>query len=427
VERTIAPSSRLLGSIEVPADKSLTHRALILAAMCRGESLIEGHIAGQDVGSTRRCIELLGSRTEVVGHNLLSVGGNGWRTPEEAALDAGNSGTTMRLLAGALAGRRGRFVLSGDESLSRRPMARIAEPLRLMGAGVELTEGSHAPIELTGGALQGISYTPEVASAQVKGAILLAGLQAEGSTTVTETVATRDHTERFLRWLGASIRIGQGFVTVEGGDQVFEREGFRCSVPGDLSSAAYFLVAACLCPASKVEVRNVGLNPGRTGIIEVLKAMGADVQLALESEAPEPIGTVVTSTSNLKAVEVRGALIPRTIDELPLVALAATQAEGATVIGDAADLRAKESDRIEVLAQNLRILGADVEELPDGLSITGPTRLSGGTVDARGDHRMAMTFALAGLIAADPVTVTGWDAAAVSYPGFERVLDGLIR
>ena len=411
----------------MPADKSLTHRALILAAMCRGDSLIEGHIAGQDVGSTRRCIELLGSRTEVLGQNLLSVEGNGWRTPPEAHLDAGNSGTTMRLLAGALAGRRGRFVLSGDESLSRRPMMRIAQPLRRMGAHLELTQGSHAPIEIAGGALMGITYAPEVASAQVKGAVLLAGLQAEGATTVSEAVPTRDHTERFLRWLGAAVRIGEGFVTVDGGDQIFNREGFECRIPGDLSSAAYFLVAACLCPSSRVEVRDVGLNPGRTGIIEVLKAMGAHLQVAFESEAPEPIGTVVGSSSKLRAVEVRGALIPRTIDELPLVALAATQAEGATFITDAADLRAKESDRISVVAQNLRILGAKVEELPDGLCVTGPTRLHGGTVDAHEDHRMAMTFAVAGLIASDPVTVTGWNSAAVSYPGFERVLSGLTR
>lgn len=427
MERTFSSSSHLSGTIEVPADKSLTHRALILAAMCRGDSLIEGHIAGQDVGSTRRCIELLGSRTEVLGQNLLSVRGNGWQTPREALLDAGNSGTTMRLLAGALAGRRGRFVLSGDESLSRRPMMRIAQPLRRMGANVELAQGSHAPMELTGGPLKGITYAPEVASAQVKGAVLLAGLQAEGYTTVSEKAPTRDHTERFLRWLGASVRISEGSVTVEGGDQIFEREGFKCKIPGDLSSAAFFLVAACLCPGSKVEIREVGINPGRTGIIEVLKAMGAQVQVGFESDAPEPIGTVVSSSSKLRAVEVGGALIPRTIDELPLVALAATQAEGTTFITDAADLRAKESDRIAVIARNLRILGAKVEELPDGLCITGPTRLHGGTVDAHGDHRMAMTFAVAGLIAGDPVTVTGWDSAAISYPGFDRVLAGLIR
>ena len=409
----------------MPADKSLTHRALILAAMCRGESRIKGHIAGGDVGSTRRCIELLGSRTEALGQNLLRVEGNGWRTPPEAHLDAGNSGTTMRLLAGALAGRNGRFVLSGDESLSRRPMMRIAQPLRRMGARVELTQGSHAPIELTGGALKGITYAPEVASAQVKGAVLLAGLQAEGSTTVEEAVPTRDHTERLLRWLGASVRTGEGFVTVDGGDQIFEREGFECRVPGDLSSAAYFLVAASLCPGSRVEIRDVGLNPGRTGIIEVLKAMGAHLEVAFESDAPEPIGTVVSGSSKLEAVNVNGALIPRTIDELPLVALAATQAEGTTFITDAADLRAKESDRIAVLAKNLRILGAKVEELPDGLGITGPTRLHGGIVDAHSDHRIAMTFAVAGLIASDPVTVTGWGCAAVSYPGFDRVLAGL--
>ena len=427
MDRTFQTSGHLSGSIEVPADKSLTHRTLILAAMCRGESRIKGHIAGGDVGSTRRCIELLGSRTEALGQNILRVEGNGWRTPSEAYLDAGNSGTTMRLLAGALAGRKGRFVLSGDESLSRRPMTRIAKPLRRMGARVELTQGSHAPIELTGGALKGITYAPEVASAQVKGAVLLAGLQAEGSTTVEEAVPTRDHTERLLRWLGASVRTGEGFVTVDGGDQIFDREGFECRVPGDLSSAAYFLVAACLCPGSRVEIRDVGLNPGRTGIIEVLKAMGAHLEVAFESDAPEPMGTVVSTSSKLQAVNVNGALIPWTIDELPLVALAATQAEGTTLITDAADLRAKESDRIAVLAKNLRILGAKVEELSDGLSITGPTRLHGGIVDAHSDHRIAMTFAVAGLIASDPVTVSGWGCAAVSYPGFDRVLAGLLR
>jgi 3-phosphoshikimate 1-carboxyvinyltransferase len=426
VDRTFEPCSRLRGSIEVPADKSVAHRALILAAMCSGESTIAGRIAGRDVASTRQCIEALGSSTESAGPALLRVSGTGWKTPPEAALDAGNSGTTMRLLTGALAGRPGRFVLSGDESLSSRPMNRVAEPLRRMGARIELAEGAHAPIEVEGGQLVGISYAPEVASAQVKGAILLAGLQAEGTTTVKEALPTRDHTERFLRWLGVPVVAAEGFVTVQGGESLFGRPGFECTIPGDLSSAAYFLVAACLCANSRVEVDDIGLNPGRTGIIEVLEAMGGEVEVAFESDAPEPIGKVTASSSRLSPTELSGELIPRTIDELPLVALAATQAEGTTVIKDAGELRAKESDRIAVLARNLRLLGAKVEEEPDGLSVTGPAPLHGGVVDAAGDHRMAMTFAVAGLIASDPVTVTGWDSAAVSFPEFDRVLRQLL-
>lgn len=427
MDQTFSPVGRISGVVEVPADKSLAHRALILAAMCRGSSEVSGSICGRDVESTMGCLGTLGAKIARTGPDLVSVSGTGWQVPEQARLGAGNSGTTMRLLAGALAGRAGSFELTGDGSLSVRPMLRVAQPLRKMGAGVELAGDFHPPLRVLGGPLQAIDYSPEVASAQVKGAILLAGLQAQGVTTVTEDRPTRDHTERFLAWLGAPVTFAPGQAAVTGGGGFFERDGFAFRVPGDLSSAAFLLTAAVLCPDSRVEVRNVGLNPGRTGILEVLREMGADLQVTEETHTPEPVGTVVARSSALKGVEISGRMIPRTIDELPLLALAATRAQGITVIKDAADLRAKESDRIGVLATNLRRLGAQIDQFPDGLQIQGPTRLSGGLVQACGDHRMAMTFALAGLIASGPVTVQGWECAAVSYPDFQAVLAGLTR
>lgn len=427
MDRTFSSAAGLSGTVEVPADKSLAHRAVLLGAMGRGTSVVRGAVSGQDVSSTMDCLRTLGAGIEQVAPDELLVRGTGWQVPGAAALNAGNSGTTMRLLSGALAGRNGTFELFGDQSLSRRPMRRVADPLRLMGATIELAEDSHPPLRVTGGPLRAISYSAEVASAQVKGAILLAGLQAEGTTTVVEAEPTRDHTERFLAWLGAEVRLDGTKVSVTGTGVLFNHAGFDFAVPGDLSSAAFLLVAAILCPNSDVTVTRVGLNPGRTGILEVLNRMGAALEVEVESEAPEPVGRVRARSGTLEGVEISGALIVRTIDELPLVALAATQAEGTTLIRDAADLRAKESDRIAVLVANLRTLGAEVEELPDGLKIEGPTRLTGGSVNASGDHRMAMTFAVAGLIARAPVTVHGWEAAAVSYPEFDQVLAGLAR
>lgn len=427
MDRTFSAIHRLSGTVEVPADKSLAHRAFIFGSMCRGMSVVRGPISGQDVNSTMGCLRSLGARIELIGTDEILVTGSGWSVPGHASLDAGNSGTTLRLLSGALAGRPGTFELFGDGSLSRRPMRRVADPLRLMGATIDLTEDSHPPVRVTGGPLNAITYAPEVASAQVKGAILLAGLQADGVTRVIEAKPTRDHTERFLHWLGARVQVDDAGVSVFGAGDLFEHHGFDFRVPGDLSSAAFLLVAAILCPESDVVVHQVGLNPGRTGILEVLGQMGATLDMEVELETPEPVGSVRARSSRLRGVELSGLMVPRTIDELPLVALAATQAEGTTLIRDAGELRAKESDRIGVLAANLKALGAEVEELPDGLRIEGPTPLTGGTVNASGDHRMAMTFALAGLISSEPVTVTGWEAAAVSYPDFDRVLAGLAQ
>lgn len=422
MDHTFSPLGSLSGRLRVPADKSIAHRAFLLAAMAAGTSRVTGRIAGEDVASTRSCVRSLGAAVEGDAAAGFSVAGTGWRLPGEARLDCGNSGTTMRLLAGALAGRPGRFTLTGDESLSRRPMERVAEPLRLMGAAVGTIEG-RPPVTVQGGSLKGISYRTPVPSAQVKSAILLAGLQAAGTTSVTEPAPSRDHTERMLAWLGCPVRTGGTAVELAGGEELFRHPGFALEVPGDLSSAAFWFVAAALLPGGRVTVEGVGLNPGRTGLIDILREMGAGVQVEVTAEEPEPAGTVTVSAASLTAVDVGGVLVPRAVDELPLVALAATQAEGVTVIRDAAELRVKEADRITVLAEGLRALGAKVEDRPDGMAITGPTPLHGGVADAAGDHRMALTFAVAGLTGRDAVTVRGWEAAGVSYPQFAEDLE----
>ncbi|MEX2588524.1 MAG: 3-phosphoshikimate 1-carboxyvinyltransferase [Actinomycetota bacterium] len=419
--RRFESSGALRGAFTPPADKSLLHRALLLASMSGGLSRITAHSCGADVGSTRRCLQALGTRIEASGRDL-TVTGTRWDLPPAAELDTGNSGTTMRLLTGAVAGRPGTYRLRGDASLSKRPMLRVAEPLRRMGAQVGLAEGDTPPIAVTGTALRSIEYQPSVASAQVKGCILLAGLQAEGTTTVVEPIPTRDHTERLLGWLGCRVASEQTRVSVTGGEELFSSNGFSLAVPGDVSSAAFLIVAACLIPGSEISVTGVGLNPGRIGAIEVLKDMGANIHTTITHMDPEPVGTIQVSAGALQATAISGAMIPKCVDELPILALAATQAEGETLITDAADLRFKEANRIEVLARGLNALGAQVEELGDGLRVTGPTPLIGGTVNSRGDHRMALTFAVAGLLGGGPVDVRGWAAVGISYPEFEADL-----
>lgn len=426
----IRPAERLHGTVEVPGDKSVSHRALILAAMASGRSTIRHIATGDDVASTRNCLAQLGlAAPDGPLPPLLQIEGLGWEIAAEAELDAGNSGTTMRLLAGALAGRPGRYRLFGDRSLSARPMERVAVPLRAMGAEVELGEGGRPPMDVSGGELAGIDYTLPVASAQVKGAVLLAGLQAAGDTRTTEPGDSRDHTERLLSWLGIPVKVGDRSVSIPGGSHL-PLPSFDLQVPADFSSAAFWVTAAALVPGSEVRVPGVGINPSRTGLLDVLEAMGAPVSVAAEGEVPEPVGSITVRSPRavtLRAVEVSGNLIARTIDELPLVAVAATQAEGVTVIKDAAELRVKESDRLAVLTAGLRELGADIEEAPDGLAITGPTRLHGGRVDAHGDHRMAMAFAVAALAASGPVSVVGWESTEISYPGFLLDLAELAR
>lgn len=423
MDLTVEPARRLEGTVRVPGDKSVSHRALILAAMAEGESRIRGLAPGADVLSTAACLRRLGVGVRDEGGEI-AVAGKGWRVAPEASLDAGNSGTTMRLLGGALAGREGGlYVLSGDASLTRRPMDRIARPLGEMGARIELASGRFPPLIVHGAALRGIAHRSPVASAQVKGAVLLAGLQAEGATRVVEPGPSRDHTERFLAWLGAPVGWGDGEVVLE--KAWMPLPPFEVDVPGDLSSAACLLVAACLVPGSEVRVEGVGLNPTRTGVLDVLRAMGADLEIVSREEGPEPAGAVTARSGPLHGVEVGGDLVPRAIDELPLIAVAATRAAGTTVIRDAAELSVKESDRIAVLARGLAALGADVEPRPDGWVVHGdPGRaLTGGGVDPEGDHRMALALAVAGLVAGAPVTLAGWECSEVSYPGFTADLE----
>jgi len=420
---TVEPTVALAGRVALPPDKSVSHRAAILAALAEGESELVGFSDAADPRATLACLRALGVEVREEAGSLLvrGVGPRGFRVPE-GPLDCGNAGTTMRLLAGVLAGQPFASVLTGDASLSRRPMDRIAEPLRLMGARVTLDDG-HAPVQIEGGRLSGIEYRLPVASAQVKSCVLLAGLLAEGATTVVEPVPTRDHTERMLG-LPVFDLGGERRIAVEGGMRV--RPGLWV-VPRDFSAAAFFLVAASVVENTTLELRQVGLNPTRAALLDVLRAMGARIDVANEREhAGEPLGDVrVYAPGGLVGVEVGGALIPSLIDELPVLAVAAACAEGRTTIRDAAELRHKETDRLAATAAFLRTMGAAVEEREDGLVIEGGRPLHGATVESAGDHRIAMAAAIAALAASSPTTIRDADCVAVSFPGFWEVLDGL--
>jgi 3-phosphoshikimate 1-carboxyvinyltransferase len=419
------PQGPLTGTLTVPGDKSISHRAAILAAMAGGRSRIRGFSPAWDCRSTRHALISLGAAVRLSEDGAEAVVEAG---PFVASgpLDCGRSGTTMRLLSGVLAAAGGRFELTGDEQLLRRPMERVAVPLRRMGARVETTAG-RPPLAIEGGALRGIEFALPMASAQVKSAVLLAALSASGPTTVIEPAPSRDHTERLLAWLGVPVSRpadgpGGGAVTVRpAGLQPFDLE-----VPGDLSSAAPLLAAAAMVPGSDVTIEGVGLNPGRTGFLDVLARMGAAVEVSVESSDPEPAGRVRVRHAPLCGVRVEPAEVPRLVDELPLIGLVATAAEGTTVVGGAAELRVKESDRIAGLVDGLRGLGAEAEAWEDGFAVTGPAALEGGTCDALGDHRLVMAFAVAGLVARSPVVVRGGvDRVGDSFPGFHRALAAL--
>ena len=418
---TIHPAAALAGTVVLPPDKSVAHRAILFAALAEGRSEIVGFSDAADPQSTLACLRALGTRVEAGPDGRLVVWG-GALAEAAGPLDCGNSGTTMRLLAGVLAGQPFGSTLTGDASLSVRPMGRVADPLRAMGARVEMTDG-HAPVSLGASALRGITYRLPVASAQVKSAVLLAGMFAEGTTTVVEPVATRDHTERMLELPILEIG-GERYVTVEGG---FRPRPRLHVVPRDVSAAAFFLVAGSICEAALLQMNAVGLNPTRSAVVDVLRAMGADIEAGDERErGGEPIADLrVEGGQGLTGVEIGGALIPNLIDEIPVLAVAAACAQGRTIIRDAAELRVKETDRIAATAAFLRAMGAAVEERPDGLVIDGGRRLVGATVDARGDHRIAMAAAVAALTASSPTTIIGAEAAAVSFPGFWDALEGI--
>ncbi len=412
----------LQGRIRVPGDKSISHRALMLGAIAQGETQIQGLLLGEDPRSTASCFSALGAEISALNPELVQVKGIGLGQLQEPidVLDAGNSGTTIRLMLGILASHPGRFfTVTGDGSLRSRPMSRVVKPLQQMGAQIWGRQGSSlAPLAIQGQNLQPIHYHSPIASAQVKSCILLAGLMTEGKTTVTEPALSRDHSERMLQAFGAELSIDPetNSVTITGPAQL---HGQRVIVPGDISSAAFWLVAGAIVPGSELLIENVGVNPTRTGILEALAMMGADIQLENErTVAGEPVADLQVRSCSLHSCTIAGNLIPRLIDEIPILAVAAVFAQGTTVIRDAAELRVKESDRIAVMAAELNRMGARVTELPDGLEITGGTPLTGADVDSHTDHRIAMSLAIAALNASGTTTIHRAEAAAISYPGF---------
>jgi 3-phosphoshikimate 1-carboxyvinyltransferase len=420
-DRLIKPATSISGSISLPGDKSISHRALMFAGIAEGSSTITGLATAEDVQGTLKCLKNIGVEIRKQKNKVTvnSSGMYGLRASQKA-LDAGNSGTTIRLLSGILAAQNYISIIDGDESLRKRPMRRIIEPLETMGARIDSREYK-APLTIHGGPLRAIDYASPVASAQVKSCILLAGTFAKGLTRVTEPAPSRDHTERMLKHFGANIHHKDGMAGIKGPIQLKSAE---INVPGDISAAAFFIVAGCLLPNSEVEFINVGVNQTRTGILDALAHMGAFIKqddLLLLSN--EPRARLVVKTTRLNAATFSGLLIPRIIDEIPILAVAATQAEGTTTFRDAGELRVKESDRIATIVENLKRMGANVRETKDGMVIQGPTALKGAEIDSYGDHRIAMSFSIAGLIADGETLIKNIDCVDTSFPEFFTILD----
>jgi len=428
-QREVRPAPRLRGTVAVPGDKSISHRAAMFNALADGEATVENFLAGEDCLSTLAVLRSLGVDSELDTSSerprlqVRGIGIDGLREPAEV-LDCGNSGTTMRLMSGVLAGQPFHAVLTGDASLRARPMDRIATPLRQMGARIDGRDsGRFAPLSVRGGGLAGVRYPMPVASAQVKSAVLLAALFAAGATTVDEAEPTRDHTERMLAAMGAGVEREGPAVRLTPGDRL---RPLSMRVPNDISAAAFWLVAAVIHPDAELRLDGVGMNPTRTGIIDALRTMGADVAVEEERQvAGEPVADLVVRSSTLHGTIVDGAMIPRLIDEVPALAVAAAFAHGATEIRDAAELRVKESDRIASVVSELRALGVDITERPDGMTIGGGSGVRGGRGRSFGDHRLAMALAVAGLASRDGVIVDGAESAAVSYPEFWEHLDAV--
>lgn len=426
MELTINQIKQLKGETAVPGDKSISHRAVMLGALARGTTRVENFLTGEDCLSTVRCFRALGVPVEGPDNGCLTIQGVGLNGLQEPVtiLDAGNSGTTTRLMLGILAGQSFCSIITGDASLSRRPMARVTTPLAGMGAQfIGRDNNNLLPLAIRGGQLKPLNYQSPVASAQVKSAILLAGLFAQGETSVTEPTISRDHTERMLKSFGADIKQEGTTVTIKGRPEL---KGRQVVVPGDISSAAFLMVAAAILPGSEVTIRGVGVNPTRDGLLEVLKNMGGQVELLnLRDQCGEPVADIRVKGSDLQGTEISGNLIPRLIDEIPIIAVAAACARGTTVIRDAAELKVKESNRLATVAGELTKLGAAVEELPDGLIIKGGKPLTGAVVDSHGDHRIAMAMAVAGLAARGRTVIKEAQCIPVSFPGFADALKSL--
>lgn len=411
----------LKGSVTIPSDKSISHRAIMFTSLAKGKSIIKNFSKGQDPLSSLKVCKALGIDAEFSNEELI-VKSKGILSAPQTQLDCGNSGTTMRLMSGILAGQNFNSTLIGDESLSKRPMKRVIEPLSLMGAKIESNEFK-APLKIYGQNLQPINYVSKLASAQVKSCILLAGMNIDGQTSFTEPYVSRNHTEIMLKYMGANISVNNTTVTIEKS----ELEPKTIEICGDISSAAYFIVAGLIVPNSKIILKNVGLNPTRTGILEVAEKMGGNVEiLDKRNISGEDIGDIQISYSDLKACTIEGEIIPRLIDELPVIAVLATQAKGTTIIKDAQDLRNKESDRIKAVVTELKKIGADIEETPDGFIINGKTNLKGNTeVETYHDHRLAMSLYVAGLICDKPITINGFQWVDISFPEFDKLFNSL--
>jgi 3-phosphoshikimate 1-carboxyvinyltransferase len=419
----VMPGGALRGTLRVPGDKSISHRAVMLGALAEGVTTVSGFLNGEDCLSTIKAFQAMGVRIEQTGPTALRVRGAGLKglKAPSAALDLGNSGTSMRLMAGLMSGQKFPTTLVGDESLSRRPMQRIIEPLTKMGARIESDEG-HAPLRIAGGAaLKGIRHRSRVASAQVKSGVLLAGLYASGRTEVFEPEASRDHTERMLRAFGVQVDAEPGHAALAGGQAL---KATAIEVPADISSATFFMVGAAIAPGSDVTLTEVGVNPTRTGILEILRRMGADIEIRNERQlGGEPVADVRVRGGGLRGIAIDRELVASAIDEFPAVFIAAACARGVTEVSGAEELRVKESDRIQSMCDGLWTLGIAAQPRPDGARICGG-RLHGGRVDSRGDHRVAMSFAMAGLRAEQPVTITDCANVNTSFPGFADLAGG---
>lgn len=415
----------LNGTIFIPGDKSISHRAVMFGAIAEGVTKITNFLQGEDCLSTIACFQKLGVTIEQNGTDVTVYGKGlkGLVEPTEV-LDVGNSGTTIRLMLGILANVPFHCTIIGDASIGKRPMKRVVEPLRQMGAKIDGREdGQFTPLSIRGGNIKGIHYSSPVASAQVKSAVLLAGLKGESVTTVTEPLQSRDHTERMLRAFGCNVTVEGLTVTLQGGQKL---SSTNIEVPGDISSAAFFLAAGAIVTNSKIVLKNVGLNPTRTGILDVLSQMGANLSIDnIRNEELEPCGDITVETSHLRGVEIGGALIPRLIDEIPIIALLATQAEGITVIKDAEELKVKETNRIDTVVNELKKLGANIEATEDGMIVRGKMQLHGNVVNSYGDHRIGMMLGIAACIADGEVIIENSDAVAVSYPDFFQQLHTL--
>ena len=422
-ERIVRPARNILGTLRLPGDKSISHRYAMFGAFAQGTSRFSNFSTGADCASTLSCMEALGARVRKLDDGRIEIHGvGGCVTPANHPLDCGNSGSTMRMISGLLAPQQGRFTLTGDSSLSRRPMERIRKPLAEMGANITLAEG-HAPIVIEGTTLHAIDYTTPVPSAQVKTCVLLAGLQTAGDTTVLESLRTRDHGELALRAFGATLARSIDSITITGPQTLHAIEAV---VPGDISSAAFFLCAAALFPSSGLILDGIGLNPTRATLLDVLTALGAQIAvLQIQEVHSELVGTVQITAGNegIRSTTISGALAAQLIDELPVLAAIGPYTSGGLRIRDARELRVKESDRIALVARNLRAMGAEVEEFEDGLDVPGGQTLHGAVIDSGGDHRIAMAFSVAALRADGETLIQGAESAAISFPEFFDFLD----